>query len=40
MSVVILISVYAWKLHLQKNDLARENRQMTMYIRQNIDGEK
>ena len=40
MSVAILILVYAWKLHLQKGDLARENRQMTMYIRQNIDGEK
>ena len=36
----ILVSIYAWRLYLQKNDLIQENQTMKMYIKQNIDGEQ
>ena len=36
----ILVSIYAWRLYLHKNDLVQVNRQMKMYIKQNIDGEQ
>ena len=39
-SVAILVSICAWRLYLQKNDLVQANQQMKMYIEQNIDGEQ
>ena len=38
MIAAILVSIYTWRLYLQKNDLIQENQNMKMYIKQNIDG--